>query len=278
MLAMKCSVVVTTYNDPGKLALVLEGLARQSVPPLEILVADDGSRPDTGELVRSWVGRMPARLVHVWHEDAGFRKMRICNLAVLRSRGERIVFLDGDSIPHSRWVEDHDRAHARAEVLCGRRVKLGPRLTARVDASMVRSGELERMFGPTLSSALRGDTDRWTLGLRLPEWLSRVLHPRPRKLMGVNFSVARAAFEAVNGYDNDAPAKREDRELELRLLRGGHGFAALLNRAVVYHLDHPFAPATAEGERQLQLHEHATHVRCASGLDQLRGETAVGGS
>jgi len=269
---MNCSVVVTTYNDPIKLALVFEGLARQSVRPREIVVADDGSRPETRELVQSWIRRMPSPLVHVWHEDAGFRKMRICNLAVLQSSGERILFLDGDSIPHSRWVEDHERAHARADVLCGRRVKLGPRLTARVDGSMVQAGDLERMFGPVLASALRSDTERWSLGLRLPAGIASLLHPRPRKLMGVNFSVTRRAFEAVNGYAHDAPAKREDRELELRLIRGGHSFAALLNRAVVYHLHHPFAPASLEGEALLLEHEGATHVRCANGLDQLRQE------
>ncbi len=267
---MKCSVVVTTYNDPEKLALVLEGLARQSVKAREVLVADDGSRAETGALVRAWAPRMASPLLHVWHEDRGFRKMRVCNLAVLQSTGERIVFLDGDSIPHRRWVEDHERAHERAEVLCGRRVKLGPRLSARVDAELIRAGALERPFGRTFASALCRDTERWSLGLRLPELLARMLHPRPRKLMGVNFSVSRRAFEAVNGYDNTAPAKREDRELELRLMRGGHSFAALLNRAVVYHLHHPFAPASPEGERALQAHERASHVRCADGLDQLR--------
>jgi glycosyltransferase involved in cell wall biosynthesis len=272
---MSCSVIVTTYNDPGKLALVLAGLARQSVMPREIIVADDGSRQDTGDLVRAWAAHMPVPLLHVWHEDRGFRKMRICNLAVLRSSGERIVFLDGDSIPHSRWVEDHDKAHLRADVLCGRRVKLGPRLTERVDATMVQNGGLERLFSPVLSSFLSRDTERWSLGLRFPAWFARLLHPRPRKLMGVNFSVTRRAFEAVNGYDHDAPAKREDRELELRLLRGGHSFAPLLNRAIVYHLHHPFAPASAEGEALLLSHERASHVRCPNGLDEVRNESII---
>jgi len=270
---MNCSVVVTTYNDPSRLALVLEGLARQSVPPLEILVADDGSRPETGELVRSWKTRMPVPLVHVWHEDRGYRKTRICNLATLESSGERLVFLDGDSVPHSRWVEDHALAHARADVLCGRRVKLGPMLTSRLDAAMVRGGRLECLLGPVLASALRGDTERWSLGLRIPAPLARILHPRPRRLMGVNFSISRRAFELVNGYDNEWSERREDRELELRLLRAGVSFASLLNRAIVYHLHHR---VTVESDELLDGCRSATHVRCASGLDQLRGATSVG--
>lgn len=264
---MKCSVIVTTYNDPNKLDLVFEGLARQTSRPREVVVADDGSRPETGELIQSWIKRMPSPLLHVWQEDLGFRKTRICNLAVLQTTGERIVFLDGDSIPHSCWLEDHERAHARADVLCGRRVKLGPRLTSRVDAAMVQTGALERAFGLVLSSALGRDTTRWSLGLRLPVWLANLLHPRPRKLMGVNFSVARRAFDAVNGYDNEWPGRREDRELELRLLRSGASFASLLNRAIVYHLHHP---VTIETDELLVNRREAMQVRCVSGLDQLR--------
>ena len=45
------SVVVTTYNRPDALAAVLAGLAAQRDRDFEVIVADDGSRPDTAELV-----------------------------------------------------------------------------------------------------------------------------------------------------------------------------------------------------------------------------------
>jgi glycosyltransferase involved in cell wall biosynthesis len=266
-MTMKSAVIVTTYNDPGKLALVLEGLIRQSVMPDEILIADDGSGPETRDLVEGHQPRMPCPLHHVWHEDRGFGKMAICNAAVRRSAADRYIFLDGDSIPHRDWVADHVASHGRADVLCGRRVKIGPRLTAKVDRDMVRRGDLERIFGPVFRSALGGDTQRFALGVRMPQVLANVFHPRPRKLMGVNFSVTRLAFHGVNGYDRDAPAKREDRELELRLLRGGYSFAPLLNRAIVYHLHHPFKPASPEDERYLLEHERSGRVRCVHGLE-----------
>jgi glycosyltransferase involved in cell wall biosynthesis len=264
-----CSVIVTTYNDPGKLALVLEGLALQTSPPDEIVVADDGSTVETEQLVEAWRSRMPAPLAHVWQADHGFRKMRACNLAVLHSRGDRLLFLDGDSIPHSRWVEDHRIDAHRADVLCGRRVKLGPAASAGVDAACVRAQCLERVSGAMLWSGLRGETQRLALGIRLPAPLARLLHPRPRKLMGVNFSVSRRAFEAINGYSHDAPAKREDRDLEIRLLRSGARFAALLNRAIVYHLHHRHAPASAGDEHRMAELERGGDIACRNGLRQL---------
>jgi glycosyltransferase involved in cell wall biosynthesis len=39
---MKVSVIVTTYNWPQALRLVLQGLARQTRLPEEVIVADDG--------------------------------------------------------------------------------------------------------------------------------------------------------------------------------------------------------------------------------------------
>ena len=274
MTAPTTAVIVSTYEAPAYLALVLEGLARQSLPPNEIFIADDGSGPETRELVEAWEGRMSSPLRHVWHPDQGFRKMRICNLAVHESTAERLIFLDGDSIPHRDWVADHARAHHRAPVLCGRRVKLGPGLTARVDASMVASGRLERLFGPLLSSALHGDTKRWGLGIRLPSLVVRVLHPRSRKLMGVNFSVSRSAFFHVNGYANDAPVRREDRELELRLRRSGFQLAPLLNRAIVYHLHHAMKAASPEEENRLRRLEAEVSLQSADGLEQIVADRA----
>jgi GT2 family glycosyltransferase len=143
-------------------------------------------------------------------------------------------------------------------VLCGRRVKLGPRASARVDARVVASGGLEG-----LSFA---DTQRALLGLRLPSLLARMLHPRPRKLMGVNFSLSRRAFEQVNGYDEEWPGRRGDRDLDLRLQRAGCRFVALVNRAIVYHLHHLERPNSEAIQQRVAEEERSTRVQCRQGL------------
>lgn len=268
---MRVSVVVTTYNAPRQLDLVLCGLARQTRPPDEVLVADDGSTEETGRRVEGWRAELPA-LFHVRHEDRGYRKSRIVNLAVRRSTGEHLLFLDGDAIPHSRWVADHERAADGRRVLCGRRVKLGPRITAALDREAVRRGRLESLAGPVLRSALEGETKRVLLGLRLPPAVARLFHPRARKLMGVNFSLPRAAFLAVNGYDETWEIPwREDRDLEIRLRRAGHPFYPLLNRAVVYHLWHETRPFGPESQAINDAIEGRLDVRCAQGLAEHEG-------
>ena len=263
---MRTSVIVSTYNEARQLDLVLEGLARQTSAPSEVFVADDGSGDETRELLEGWRARAPWPLEHVWHEDNGFRKWSISNEAIRRSTGDWLLFLDGDAVPHGRWIEDHVAASSWGEVLCGRRVKLGPKFTPEVDRTLVRSGRLERLLGPVTRSGLRGDSTRVGLGVRLPAPVARLLHPRPRKLMGVNFSVSRVAFEAVNGWDEEWPGRRGDRDLDLRLLRSGAKFAALLNRAIVYHLHHFERPNSQAIQQRVRDEEASERVRARSGL------------
>ena len=264
------SVFVTTYNAPRELDLVLCGLARQTVAPDEILVADDGSTDETKGVVEAWRERLAAPVQHVWQPDDGFRKEAIANEAVRHSQGDHLVFLDGDSIPHRCWLADHAQAADGHRVLCGRRVKLGPEISGRVTREWVSDGRLEALFGPVLLDRFRNGTRRVFLGVRLPQIVARCLHPRARKLMGVNFSLPRAAFLEVNGYDEEIEMKgREDLDLGLRLKRAGRAFYPLLNRAVVYHLHHREREVNDERMRTWRAEqERATHVRCALGLDR----------
>ncbi|MCH7503806.1 MAG: glycosyltransferase [Proteobacteria bacterium] len=265
---MKVSVVVCTYNAPELLDLVFYGMSRQSHSPDEMFVADDGSTDDTRRLIASWAERLSFPVDHVWHVDHGYRKTRIVNEAVRRSSGDHLIFLDGDTIPHSRWVEDHALAADGLRVLCGRRVRLGPEITSQITREWVLEGRLESLWGPVPRSWLRRDTKRFLLGIRLAAGLARMFHPRARKLMGVNFSLPKAVFEAVNGYDESySRAWREDYDLDLRLQRAGYPYYALLNRAIVYHLDHPQREFSPEIEAIHGEHERASDVRCAIGLD-----------
>ena len=56
---MKVSVVVTTYNRPDALDRVLESLMLQDIPPLEVVVADDGSGDETARCIAKWQATGP---------------------------------------------------------------------------------------------------------------------------------------------------------------------------------------------------------------------------
>jgi GT2 family glycosyltransferase len=187
---------------------------------------------------------------------------------VRRAQGDYLVFLDGDSIPHRHWISDHVSASRERRVLCGRRVRLGPELSARITSEDVELGRLEKPLGIVFKSAVAKDSQRALLGLRLPPLVARVFHPRSRKLMGVNVSLPRAAFEAVNGFDEAFEHYGwEDLDLEIRLRRSGFELYPLLNRAVVYHMYHPMKAFTKESAALVKKVQASRRTRCEIGLD-----------
>jgi len=261
------SVIVTTYNATRELDLVLAGLRHQSANAHEIIIADDGSTEETAELVRRWQERLPVPLRHVRHDDRGYRKSRIVNMAVRNSTGDYLAFLDGDTVPHRHWLKDHLFHAGPNRVLCGRRVRLGPLITPTITPEMVEAGVLEERFGAVAKSARQRDTRKLGRGIRLPFWFAWILRVRPKKLMGCNFSLPRALFEAVNGYDEEVDVYwGEDTDLGVRLKNLGCMMTPVINRACVFHLYHVENKMSAELHRWRDEKVALNRVRCEIGM------------
>ena len=115
----RLTVVVSTYEWPEALDVVLRALSEQSDANFDIVVADDGSGPETAVLVRGWQRRLGQRLTHIWHADEGFRAARARNLGALARDSGLIAFLDGDCIPRRDFVRaaarPRDRGGLRSE-------------------------------------------------------------------------------------------------------------------------------------------------------------------
>jgi glycosyltransferase involved in cell wall biosynthesis len=66
---VKLSVIVSTYNQPVFLEKVLWGYTAQIRRDFEIVIADDGSGPETARVVERFRRHTDLRITHVWHED-----------------------------------------------------------------------------------------------------------------------------------------------------------------------------------------------------------------
>ena len=66
-MTVKLSLIISTYNRPDALELVLKSVARQNLAKvadnseIEVLIADDGSKSDTAELVAKFDQNFPFR-------------------------------------------------------------------------------------------------------------------------------------------------------------------------------------------------------------------------
>ncbi len=74
MAAPQATVIISTYNNPEWLRRCLLGYAHQDRSDFELVVADDGSCPETRGMNDGLRPNLPFELRHVWQEDDGFRK------------------------------------------------------------------------------------------------------------------------------------------------------------------------------------------------------------
>lgn len=228
---MDISLIITTYNWKEALRLSLESALLQTLPPLEIVVADDGSRPDTTDLVRSLAASSPVPVIHSWQEDKGFRLARSRNKAIAKARGEYIILIDGDILLHRHFIEDH-LAYARPGAFVqGTRVLLGKELSRQI----LESGRL------ALPSFARGVENKKNC-LRSP-LLARLCSFTSRRLPGIktcNFAFWKKDALAINGFNEEFVGwGREDSEFTARLLNSGVLRQNLKFLALGYHLFHP---------------------------------------
>ena len=245
---MRPSVVLSTYNQPRALELVLWGYAAQTHRDFEVVVADDGSGEETRALVERLREATGLRLRHVWHEDRGFRKTEILNRAVLAAGGDYLIFSDGDCIPRDDFVAVHV-AHARpGRFLSGGYLKLPASVSAALTVDDVRAG---RHADLAWLEARGWRPGRYALRLTRSASAAALLDrvtPTGATWNGHNASTWREAVLAANGFDLDMAYGGEDRALGERLEHAGLTGHGIRFRAPVMHLHHerPYVNREAE--------------------------------
>lgn len=270
-MAELISVIVTTYNREDALEAVLRSLARQTYADFEVIVADDGSGPETARLVEAWKAKVGHRVEHVWHDDKGFRAAEIRNRAVLASRGRYCIFLDGDCIARPDFVATHRRLAEPGCFVTGNRILLSPALTAHV---------LQNQWAPEgwgfmrwLRERFRGGVNRVSALLHLP--LGPLRGMRQRQWQGArscNLAIWRADLDKVDGFDADYSGwGKEDSDIIVRLLRAGVRRKDGVFATGVIHLWHAEADRAqlSENEQKLAGVVAGAGVRAKRGLSAL---------
>ena len=131
----KISVIVTTYNSTEYLSRVLASLSVQDSNDFEVIVADDGSAQETIDLIEKAATEHGYPLLHAWHEDNGFRAATIRNLAVSKSSGDYLIFLDGDCLVFDNFITNHRLCAEPDFLVRGSRIKLKEAFTKRLIAN-----------------------------------------------------------------------------------------------------------------------------------------------
>lgn len=270
---MRISVIISTYNRPAYLELVLCGYAVQDRPADEIVVADDGSGPDTAALIARMRSSHGLPLVHVWHEDSGFRKSLAMNRAIVASTGDYLLVTDGDCVPRRDLLAVHARLAAPGRFVAGGYLKLPAEVSARLTLDDVRSGRVAELRWLRAQGWRPGRRAlRLTSSARLGA-LYDALTPTRAEFQGNNASAWRDAIFAVNGFEGDMGYGGLDKALGRRLGNLGVRGIQARHRAVCLHLHHdrPYrTPETLRANRAiLQRIARQREVRAINGLAEI---------
>lgn len=279
------SIIVTTYNRPDALALVLEALAAQQelsgrkLSSFEVIIADDGSTLVTTEFLRKIRQYLPYPLQHVWQEDQGFRAARVRNRAIVVARGDYLIFLDGDCIPQRDFVARHRLLAETGWFVAGNRILLSEKFTAQIlqQSSFIKSEN--RALKPIwtwhfiqwLLPYLCRDINRLLPLLRLPERALRKRHShRWQGAKTCNLAAWREDILKINGFDEQFQGwGHEDAELVVRLLHSRIRRKEGRFAVPVLHLWHPEEDRSWEPEnhRRLENMLRSTMVIAQQGIE-----------
>lgn len=227
----KCSLILTTYNNPSVLDLCLKSIAQQTHLPDEVIIGDDGSGEETKQLIAKFKEHFPVPLHHVWHEDLGYRKTTIFNKAVLKSSGEYIIQIDGDVLLDKHFVYDHLSSLEPKTFIRGTRAMLTKEKTAEI----LRSRDID--LSPFSSGVQHRNNALRIFPLR---FLGARKAMSSKSVRGSNLSFWKSDYVAVNGYNNDfSKWGHDDEELASRFINIGATKKIVKLCAVQYHLHHP---------------------------------------
>ena len=259
------ALIVTTYNRPDALELVLKSALAQTRLPDEIIVADDGSRQDTAEVVEFIRNHTDIPVKHSWRPDDGFRAAESRNRALAQAKSDYVILIDGDMILDPSFIADHLKLARKGRLIQGSRVILTQGRTQEI----LDSGEL-----PDLSVFSQGIEKRLS-ALRCRSLSALIGRQSSRKHKGIktcNMGFFRSDALAVNGFDNRFVGwGREDSEFVARLFHNGMKRHNLKFAGIAYHLWHHEAERDAlpQNDALLKATLSEQKIRCEDGMDEF---------
>jgi glycosyltransferase, family 2 len=223
------SLVITTYNWPKALEVCLNSVLDQTVAPKEIIVADDGSKQETIDLVKRFQESCPqSNIIHSWQEDKGFRAGMSRNRAISKASGNYIIIIDGDLVLNRHFVEDHIKNMKKGCFIQGSRV-----ITSAVAAKKIMEGKRINIFSKGIKN---------NINMIRSKILSKIFTKVDRNLRGIrscNMSFFKEDLIKVNGFEEEIEGwGREDSELAVRLFNIGCKKKKLKFEALTCHLYH----------------------------------------
>lgn len=238
---MKVSIIVAVYKNIKALDLIIQSLRKQTYKNFEVVIVEDGQYPAMKEYVES-IDDLD--VIHTTQEDLGVRKARSQNNGILASTGKYLIFIDGDCIPYTTFIENHIKLSETNTILSGRRVNLNEKVTNEIFENKITPYKIEKTYLRQFS-LMFDKSVKYEQGIYLnpDNYLYKKLLKNKKRnvsILGCNFSCFKKDFVAINGFDEGygGTALSDDTDLTWRFKACGAKLKSCKNIANVFHLYH----------------------------------------
>ncbi|MBK1971377.1 glycosyltransferase [Campylobacter sp. 2018MI35] len=231
-----CTLIITTYNEPKRLSLVLDSVKNLSLMPNEVIIADDGSKEDTKNLIEKYQKNFPCPLKHSWQEDKGFRAATSRNKAIDLSNYDYIILIDGDMILEKDFIKDHLKFAQRNLLLQGSRTILNEDETK----DILENNDFKIVFN---KKGFKNKKNNFLANLIYKfSKIDKKFFKKYEIIKGsktCNMSFYKSDWQAIGGFnENFVGWGREDSEFVARFLFNNGNFRRLKFNALAYHIYH----------------------------------------
>ena len=260
---MKLTLIITTYNWPESLLLVIESIKRQTILPDEVIIADDGSAKETKDLINNFKKDTDLNIIHLWQEDMGFRAARSRNNAIFKSSGDYIVLIDGDTILHCDFIKDHIMNAEPGNFVQGTRSLISKKQT---NKALIE----KKINFSFFSFGLKNRKNSIHSNL-----LSSIFSNDKNHLSGVkscNMAFYKKDCMQINGFNNQFEGwGREDSEFVVRLINSGVKRKNVRFNAIQFHLWHNENPRISLIKNDEILNDaiHNKKNWCKNGINSI---------
>lgn len=254
---MRVSLLIPTYKDIVALELILESLEKQTYYNFEVVVAEDDNSAEVRQFLKNYQSSLEIK--HVFHENLGNRKAIIMNRGLEIASGEYIIFIDGDTISYTTFIESHVTLASKKVVLCGRRVNLGDKVSKALRERKITAYELENNYLKFYDLIKKDNARHYEQGLyfKANGFLQQLLMKLNKNvhIVASNFSAFKEDIFTVNGFDEALPyaPHRDDTDMEWRMIGIGCEMRSAKYCANMFHLNHGRNNRNEEEEENMKI-------------------------
>lgn len=179
------SVIIPVYNGAGTIQRAIQSVLKQSSPPHELIVVDDGSTDSTADEIAVFGDRIR----YLYQENAGVSAAR--NTGAQAATGEWLAFLDADDWycpDRLRWHAEWIQKDPNLDFLTG------DQEYRRVDGSLIRKSMESTVVGAQLLQKARGKLEMIIEGNKIGLFVQEHFGDTP------TLSLRRNTFLELGGY------------------------------------------------------------------------------